>query len=270
MSSKSGCIERIEALVSLRVDKSTATPVYRQIAEVIRGLIRERTLAPGARLPPERVMCERIGISKMTLRQAYGLLEREGILESRRGFGSVVCQPRLDKKLPEMRSFSEEMTSRGHSVSSRVLRSGIAEPSLLAREFFSLSANQKVYDVQRLRLCDDRPIAIERVELPADWLPGLDRFDLRTLSLYRVLEEHYGIQLARCREEISAVRPDRVQKRLLEIDGPVALLVIKRESYAANASPIEISVSAYRGDMYTASVDAMRTRAGAIRTQDYR
>ncbi len=260
----------VEALVSLRVDKNTAAPVYQQIAQVIRGLIREQTLPAGTRLPPERVMCERIGVSKMTLRQAYSLLEREGIMESRRGFGTIVCQPRVEKKLPEMRSFSEEMSSRGNCVSSRLLRFEIAEPSLPAREFFSLSENQKVYDIQRLRFADDKPIAIERVELPADWLPNLERFDFQTQSLYRVLEDHYGIQLARCREEISAVPPDRIQKRLLEINNSVALLVIKRQSYAANASPIEISVSAYRGDMYTASIDAMRTRTGAGRPGDYR
>jgi GntR family transcriptional regulator len=112
-----------------------------------------------------------------------------------------------------------------------------------------------------LRLGDEQPIAIERVELPADWLPNLQRFDLQAQSLYKVLEEEYGIRLSKCREEIAAIAPDAAQRKLLQIDRSVALLVIHRQSCAVNGSPIEVSESAYRGDMYTASIDAVRMRA---------
>jgi GntR family transcriptional regulator len=250
-------------LFSLHVDKDGATPVYHQIAEKIRRLVREGTLPAGTQLPPERVVCEHANVSKMTLRQAYGLLEREGIIESRRGVGTVVCQPRVDKKLPEMLSFSEEMAGRGKTASSRLLSFTVTDPSFPAREFLNLSDQQKVYEIQRLRMVDGQPIAIERVELPAGWLPNLERYNLEERSLYRILEEHYGIQLAGCREEISAAMPDRNQRKLLGIDRPMALLVIKRQSYAANASPIEYSVTAYRGDLYTASIEAIRSSTGA-------
>ena len=237
----------IDALLfSLLVDKDSPLPVYHQIAEQIRRLVREGTLPPGTQLPPERVVCEHVNISKMTLRQAYSLLDREGLIESRRGVGTVICHPRVDKKLPEMLSFSEEMANRGQSASSRLLRFAITDPSLAAREFLNLSDRQKVYEIQRLRMADGRPIAIERVEIPAAWFPNLDRYNLEERSLYRVLEEHYGIRLASCREEISAVIPDRNQKRLLEIDRRLALLASKRRGYATNASPLELTVTTYR------------------------
>ncbi len=107
----------IETLISLCIDKNSPMPVHFQIAEGIRTLVREKTLPPGTSFPPERVICERIGVSKMTLRHAYGLLERDGIIESRRGVGTVVREQRADKKLPEMRSFTEEMAARGRGSS---------------------------------------------------------------------------------------------------------------------------------------------------------
>jgi DNA-binding GntR family transcriptional regulator len=64
--------------------------------------------------------------------------------------------------------------------------------------------------------------------------------------------------LAGCREEISAAMADRNQRTLLQIERPLSLLVIKRQSYAANGNPIELSVTSYRGDMYTASIEAIR------------
>jgi len=250
----------IETLVSSRIDRESPVPVYAQIAGSIRTLIRERALPPGTCFPPERIMCERIGVSKMTLRQAYSVLERDGIIGSRRGVGTVVRELRVDKKLPEMRSFTEEMAARGKAASSRLLGFQTTEPSFLAQEFFGLFEHQKVFQIRRLRLGDGQPIAVETVELPAHLFPNLDKIDFQTQSLYRVLEDRYGIQLARCSEEISAASPNRVQKQLLALDRSAALLVITRKSFAINDSPVEVSITAYRGDLYTASIDAVRVR----------
>lgn len=253
-------ISSIEALLALRIDKKSPIPVYAQIVDSIRALLRELCLAPGAPFPPERVMCERIGVSKMTLRHAYGLLERDGLIESHRGRGTFVAQPHMEKNLPEMRSFSEEMAARGKTASSRVLRLRVKQPGSRTQQFLALAEGQKVYEIQRLRLADNVPIAIETVELPEHLLPRLQEFDLQGASLYRILEESYGIRLVRCREEISAAMPDASQKKLLQLDRAVALLVIKRMSYAANDQPVELAVTVYCGDMYTAAIDAVRTR----------
>lgn len=248
----------IEALVALRIDKKSPVPAYTQIVDSIRALVRD--LTPGAPFPPERVMCQQLGVSKMTLRHAYGLLERDGLIESHRGRGTFVAQPRMEKNLPEMRSFSEEMAARGKRASSRILRLQVKQPGSRTQQFFSLAEDQKVYEIQRLRLADNVPIAIETVELPERLVPNLHQFDLQAGSLYRILEESYGIRLVRCHEEISAARPDANQKVLLQLDRAVALLVIKRMSYAANDQPVELAVTVYCGDMYTAAIDAVRTR----------
>src|SRR5450759_2315917 len=102
-----GC--SIDVLVAARVKQDGLMPVYLQISEAIRHLLREIPLPAGTPFPSERVMCERVGVSKMTLRQVYGLLEREGLIRCRRGVGTFVAPSQVDKSLPEMRSFSEEM-----------------------------------------------------------------------------------------------------------------------------------------------------------------
>ncbi len=70
---------------SIRLDKDSPNPIYLQIAEGIGELLKSGALPAGYVLPPERALCERFGISRMTLRQAMGLLDREGLIESRRG-----------------------------------------------------------------------------------------------------------------------------------------------------------------------------------------
>src|SRR4051794_26442367 len=76
-----------------RGEKSTAdlfTPVsVGRISEVIveqmRVLIREGKLVPGDRLPSERSLCERFGVSRVTIREALRVLEASGLVEIRVG-----------------------------------------------------------------------------------------------------------------------------------------------------------------------------------------
>ena len=62
----------------IRLDKAAPEPVYMQIAAAIRDLLRSGRIAPGAALPPEQLLARRFGVSRMTMRQANDVLEREG------------------------------------------------------------------------------------------------------------------------------------------------------------------------------------------------
>jgi GntR family transcriptional regulator len=66
--------------------------IYRQIADQIRGLIREGDLAPGERIPSEGEMVAVYECARGTVRQARTLLEREGWIVMKRGRGSFVSE----------------------------------------------------------------------------------------------------------------------------------------------------------------------------------
>jgi GntR family transcriptional regulator len=199
----------------------------------------------------------------MTLRQAFDLLEREGLLKAQRGKGTFVARARVEKNLTEMRGFSEEMLLRGKVPSTRLLTFHVTRPSLAARDFFGFGENEQVYEIRRLRFADSFPLAIEDVELPVTLCPELDRCNLATESLYVILAEKYRVNLARCVDEISAVLPTKEQKTLLGIDRAVALLKMKRRSYASDGQPVELAITLYRGDMHTALVPATRVIGAA-------
>src|SRR2546429_7751219 len=80
----------VAPFLSIRLDKDSPNPIYLQIAEGIGELLKSGALPAGYGLPPERALCARFGISRMTPRQAMGLLGREGLVESRRGGGTGV------------------------------------------------------------------------------------------------------------------------------------------------------------------------------------
>lgn len=66
--------------------------LYRQIADQLRKLISKGRLATGARLPAERELARRLGVSRPSLREALIALEVEGLLEVRVGSGIYVGQ----------------------------------------------------------------------------------------------------------------------------------------------------------------------------------
>jgi len=245
----------------IRIDKSSSTPVYAQIADALRALLRSGAIPVATPLPPERTLCEQFGISRMTLRQAYDVIEREGLIESHRGRGTFVAPQRMRKEQQEMRSFTEEIRARGAVPSSRLLAFRHAKQASSDREFFGLPESALLYEIERVRLADGVPVAVELIHIPQYLAPNLDRFNFVSQSIYQILEENYGLELAHCTEHISAGRPTRKQKQLLQVPAGAAVLVVDRRTYSDKETPLELANTTYRGDLYTAVVHSVRRKS---------
>jgi len=258
--------QSISPFSSIRLDKDAPTPIYLQIAEGISALLTNGALPAGYVLPPERALCEQFGISRMTLRQAMSLLDREGLIEARRGMGTVVTHSRLRKQQQELRSFSEEIRERGGRPHSRLLSLERDVPTPIVRDFFELRDQQRVYAISRLRLNDGEPLALELVHIPERLCPGLERFDVAKNSLYQILEESYGLRLENCTEEISAEIPSAQHRKLLALPRNTAVLVVNRKTFTDDGRAVEFTRSTFRGDCYSAIVHSVRKKKSLLKT----
>jgi GntR family transcriptional regulator len=245
-------------LLALPVDKTAPTPIYVQIAEGIQALLRAGALPVGTALPPERVLSEQYRVSRMTVHQGYDLLERQGLIECQRGRGTFVSAGRLRKQQQVARSFTEEITAHGATPSSKVLLFHVTPQNSAAKEFFNLPDQELLYEIQRVRFSDAVPLALESALIPHYLCPNLERFNLATQSLYRVLEEEYGLKLSYCIEEISAVLPDRAHRKYLALPSSAAILLVQRRTYTDNETPLELDTSAFRGDLRSSIVRSVR------------
>lgn len=80
-------------LAALLGDAPTRSPAYRGVADAVRLLVNDGRIAPGTRLPSERELTDRLGVSRTTVSRAYADLKDRGYLTSRVGSGSVVTLP---------------------------------------------------------------------------------------------------------------------------------------------------------------------------------
>ena len=83
----------------LALDPHSSTPMYAQIVEQIDGLVKRGLLHPGDRLPPERDLARRLVVARGTVKKAYEILERRGLVEGTQGRGTFVASARPDAAL---------------------------------------------------------------------------------------------------------------------------------------------------------------------------
>jgi GntR family transcriptional regulator len=77
----------------LRLDGDTGVPYYLQVVQQVKRLVASGAIAPGDQLPTVRDMASDLVLNPNTVAKAYQELERDGVVETRRGLGTFACAP---------------------------------------------------------------------------------------------------------------------------------------------------------------------------------
>lgn len=222
-------------------------PRYVEIAEHLRALVARA--APGDRLPSDAELCERFGVSRMTARQAVQVVAGEGLLYRRRGQGTFVAAPPVASRLlGSPLSFTESMRRRGLAATSRLLAAGVIDPAPDDVEALHLAGGQRVVLVERLRLADGVPMAIERAVLAPDLAALLDT-DLGAVSLHAEMER-LGRVPTRASSRVSARLADPLERRLFGSGFSGVLLCERRVIGDACDAPLEHTETRYAAERY--------------------
>lgn len=221
-------------------------PKHTQLSDVLASLA-TTDLGPGAAIPSERDLMATYDVSRATVRKAIDSLVAGGLLQRVQGKGTFVARPRLESHL-HLASFSEEMRRRGLTPSSRLMLVDEERPPAEVVKALRLGARGTAWRIDRVRLADDQPMAIEQGWYPRAVLPDLDTADL-TGSIYTLLADRYGLVIDTAEQTLWGESAEGATARRLEAPLHTPLLVFRRVSSAAG-KPVEYVVSRYRGDRY--------------------
>ncbi len=207
------------------------------------------SLPPGSPVPTERVLTAELATSRTTVRQALIELVGEGRLVRRQGSGTYVAEPKMSWPL-QMTSFTAQAAANGLTASAQLLNAErtYAEDGVADR--LDLRPGAPVYRIERLRLADETPMAVETSHLSASRFPGLIKRLRRVSSLYQVLEEAYGVVPLSAEETIETAAASPREAGLLHTDTGAPMLVLGRHSFDGDGRPVEWVRSWYRGDRY--------------------
>lgn len=231
--------------MTMSMDADTSRPKYELVADAIDR--RAGELNPHDALPSERELMQQLSVSRMTVRRAIEQLVRRGLVYQVHGSGTFVADPAVVTKTLHLTSFTEDMVQRGLTPTTTVLSTGttLATPEIARR--LGIQPGEDVFRLERLRLADGKPMALECVHLPP---LGIDftTIDPAT-SLYAQMEAQ-GWTVERAAQTIEAVNLDHDQAHALDQAVGAAALRVTRVSYTDAGQPVEHAMTIYRGDRY--------------------
>jgi GntR family transcriptional regulator len=232
------------------IDRDSVVPLYYQIQRNLLDRINSGELKAGDPIPSEQEIAARLGVSRMTARQALKSLCGLGVAYSLRGKGTFVSGIKLEKNFRKVQSFTEEMRGMGHEPSSKVLEFKVISSPPDVTRALCLAPEDPVIHLRRLRLADAVPMGIEGSYLSHRLCADiLDSFDPQT-SLYDFLWRHYALRVTVADETIEAGVATAADARMLRIPHKSPVFVFTRVGYIRHHQPIEYVKSTYRADRY--------------------
>lgn len=232
------------------LNKQDPLPLYYQLKERIKAHIESGNLQTDQKLPSETKLAEFHAISRMTARRTLEELENEGYVHRSHGRGTFVTEPKLRQSLMALTSFSEDMQLRGLQPGARLVNADVIHnPSIAAK--LDIPTEESLVEIQRVRLANNTPMALETSFLRRDICPGIETADLEDRSLYQVLETEHDVQLGNAEQTHEAKLADEYEAKSLEIAPGSPVLLIERLTFLNDSTtPIELVISTYRADRY--------------------
>lgn len=238
-------------------DPSNGMPLHIQVREAIRKQVRNGDLIDATgRLMTEAELGEHFGVSRITIRNAIQPLVNEGLFERERGRGTFLRSNQPENWVGRLMGFSETIRDTGQHPGARILQQGMTNRhDATVREQIGERA---VWQLKRIRLADDMPIAIEHAFYAPDIGLELEKRDLTSIVMYRVFETELGFAIKEASQTVSATLADSSSAKLLGVKVGSALIAMERLTVATDDRPLEFLRAVYLPRFFRFSIKLTR------------
>ena len=218
--------------------RTSGTALHRQLFVVLRDEIM-RGVYPTGLLPKEEALCERFGVSRITVRRALGDLAAQGLVERRHGKGTYV----LEGKLPMTRarpslSLVDSLRQAATDTQVQVLKVEQLEAPPDVAAMLQLSPHEKAVHALRLRSIDGTPVMLTDAWVPARLGKQVTAVSLRKYALYEILLAQ-GVKFGRVVQEITVEVSDPESARLMQTEVGMPVLKVVRVMHDPAACPVQ-------------------------------
>ncbi|TDG05899.1 GntR family transcriptional regulator [Paraburkholderia guartelaensis] len=244
-------------------------PLYVQIKDTLRERILNGTYAPHSQMPSEHELCTLFGVSRITVRQALGDLQKEGLVFKLHGKGTFVSRPKAFQNVTSLQGFAEAMSSMGYEIVNQLRSFKIIKADRHVAQRLNLPEGTPVTEIHRVRMLNREPVSLELTWVPEALGKRLANADLATRDIFLILENDCGVPLGHADVSIDAILADDDIARALRVEDGSPVLRIERLTHDASGNPIDYEYLYFRGDafQYRLRVDRQKTRARGRKTQ---
>lgn len=242
------------------VDRSSPLPLWAQVRADIEARLRRGDFADA--FPGEMALVDEYAVSRHTVREAVRQLRASGLVEAARGRAPRVASTEITQAQGTLYSLFASVQRSGHTQRSIVRALDARADGTVAARLGLEESTALVY-VERLRLVDEEPLALDRAWLPARVAAPLLEADFTATSLYDELRRLCGVRLTGGQEHVRAVLPTAAERSLLAIPPTAAALAIDRVG-ELRGQPVEWRQTVVRGDRYSLLTDFSQPDGGAV------
>ncbi|MDP9968685.1 GntR family transcriptional regulator [Variovorax beijingensis] len=214
------------------------TALHRQVFLVLRDEI-SRGLFPDGLLPNEEALCERFGVSRITVRRALADLAALGVVERRHGRGTFVLGPPAQARPAPSLSVIDSLRQTATETVVQVLQVEQAVPPRDVGLLLQLPAGEKATHALRLRINrKGEPAMLTEAWVPAHLGRRVTEAALKKKALYEILMAQ-GVQFGRVVQEISATVGDPKRAGLLRTEVGAPILKLVRLMHDMDERPVQ-------------------------------
>jgi DNA-binding GntR family transcriptional regulator len=211
---------------------------YRIIQRDLEKLIVSGDLTVGQQLPTERDLQAQYGVSRITVQRAIQNLVANGLVTRRSGAGTFVAQSAEEQNLLQFTNFLSEgeLIHGVHKLlSARVVP--VTDPDA---RLLGIEPGEAVHSLERLKIGDDGPAALEWSVIPFRWAPQIADQDLAELHLYGYFRS-IGLKVASARMYLTPHALDDHEATLLNRPKGSLTFLWERISHLDNGSAVELT-----------------------------
>ena len=218
------------------VGRVAGTSLHRQVFNVLRDEISRGIYAKTGTLPKEEAICDRFGVSRITVRRALSDLAAQGLIERRHGLGTFVKAPPTRRLAPSL-TLLESLRKAASETQVKVIQVNQQEapPDIAAQ--LGLTPGERALHALRLRSIDERPVMLTDAWIPAALGVGVSASSLKKQALYELLMKQ-GVRFGSVVQEITAQLADPQFAGLLKIEVGSPLLKLIRLMHNRDNEPV--------------------------------
>jgi GntR family transcriptional regulator len=245
-----------------RLDPRSDRPLSLQLADALRAEIQEGQRRPGSQLPSESEFQHAYAVSRTTIRSALATLVAEGLVVTRKGFGSYVRDRQPLRRISSTHrhashrasgkpKFDTEAIAQGQAPSRRMMMTGRGPVPADIAAWLGCAAGDEAVIRKRLQLLDDVPAVISTSYYPL-WVAGGTRLELPEALPEGPdnLIEQLGHEFARGLELLRTRMPTPDEARLLELEAGVPVARMLHIDYDPDGRALQVADDLYAGDRH--------------------
>lgn len=234
--------------VTAGLNRGGSTPLYLQLAALLRDKIMHGEWQPDQKIPSENELNRIYGISRMTARQVLALLVQENLLFRVQGKGTFVAAGvKIATRSPAYQGLREQLERTGYATT-RVLSTDTLPSNARVAEHLHLPTGELVHRLRRVRLVDQQPISLHTSYVPVRFAPDLPDADLENRQLCQILEQQHRLRMSRVTETLESSLPTPDDAKALHARRTTPLLLLRQTITDPTGRRFEYSQILFHGD----------------------